>query len=70
MLYLDMAQTTKPRRLKSGTYTLGRKRFAKISAVEGIDLSPVEAELEDFDRRGLSPAERRQEISRKYGAKR
>lgn len=65
-----MAQATKTRRRKQDTFTLRRKDFAKISAVEGIDMSAVDAEFEEFDRRGLSPAERRREIARKYGAKR
>jgi len=51
-------------------YTLGRKSFAKISAVEGIRLSPeMEARFSDFDRKDLSAAERRQEIQRDYGRK-
>ncbi len=65
-----MAEITKKRRRKSGAYTLGRKRFAKISAVEGIEMASVEREFEEFERRGLSPDERRREIARKYGAKR
>lgn len=70
MVSLGMAQATKTRRSRRDAYTLGRRPFAKISAVEGIDMSDVEAELEEFDRRGLSAAERRREIARKYGAKR
>jgi hypothetical protein len=65
-----MPQTTKTRRRKSDAHTLGRKGFAKISTVEGIDMRSVEAEFEEFDRRGLSPEERRREIARKYGGKR
>jgi len=42
---------------------IGRERFAKISAVEGIVLSKEARELfEDFDRRGLTPEQRRKEI--------
>jgi hypothetical protein len=48
--------------------TLGRKTAAKISAVEGIPLDgDVRRELEDFDREGLSPMERRSRIGRDYG---
>ena len=71
MVSLDMPQATKNRGRKAGTYTLGRKRFAKISAVEGIHVTPeMEEEFRDFERRGLSPDERRREIARKYGPKR
>jgi len=70
MVSLDMPKATRTRNRKSDNYTLGRKGFAKISAVEGIDMSSVEREFEDFDRRGLSPRERRREIAEKYGAKR
>ena len=38
---------------------LGRRRFAKISAVEGIELSPAaKKRAAEFDRLGLSPGER------------
>jgi hypothetical protein len=49
-------------------YTLGRTGFAKISAVEGIKLSPeMEARFRDFDKRGLSAHERRVAIARAFG---
>lgn len=49
------------------SFTLGRAGFAKISAVEGIRLTAaMDREFEDFDRRGLTAAERRRNISRKY----
>lgn len=39
---------------------IGRQRFEKISAVEGIVLSkPMVARVADFERRGMSPEERR-----------
>jgi hypothetical protein len=51
---------------KSGM-TLGRERFAKISAVEGIELtSTTRRRAADFDRRGLSGEERRRAIVRAY----
>jgi hypothetical protein len=41
--------------------------FAKISAVEGIRLrTSTKKMFADFDRRGLSPAERRREIFEKH----
>ena len=47
--------------------TLGRARFAKISAVEGIVLTPkMKERIADFERRGLSAEERRQSIVRAY----
>jgi hypothetical protein len=47
--------------------TLGRERFAKISAVEGIELTAgMKRRAADFDRRGLSGEERRRSIMRAY----
>jgi hypothetical protein len=49
-------------------FVLGRARFAKISAVEGIRTTPaMEADFRDFERKGLSADERRKVIGRKYG---
>jgi len=49
-------------------FTLGRKGFAKISAVEGVYLSAaMEDRFREFDRQGLSPAERRKAIARAFG---
>jgi hypothetical protein len=65
-----MAKTTKSPGAPPPTYTLGRQRFAKISAVEGIRTSHrTEEDFQEFDRKGLSPEERRREIARKYGRK-
>lgn len=51
-----------------GEFTLGRDSFAKISAVEGIHLSPdMRQAFREFDRRGLTGAERRRAIARTYG---
>jgi len=48
--------------------TIGRAGFAKISAVEGIHLTPgMEADFREFDRKALSPEQRRQVIAEKYG---
>ncbi|MDR3526621.1 MAG: hypothetical protein P4L57_05030 [Rhizomicrobium sp.] len=63
-----MAVTTKTP--KRGTFTLGRGRFAKISEIEGIEVSrPMQQELEDLHQAGHSAAERRHILARKYGHK-
>jgi type II restriction/modification system DNA methylase subunit YeeA len=50
-----------PEQLKAPRLT--REEFAKISEVEGLRLSePMQQAFADFDRRGLSPEERRQAI--------
>jgi hypothetical protein len=47
--------------------TLGRDRFAKISEVEGIALTPdMTRRLAEFERMGLSAGERRRAIVRAY----
>jgi len=49
-------------------YVLGRSRFAKISAIEGIRLTAaMEADFHEFERKGLSAEDRRRVIGRKYG---
>jgi hypothetical protein len=46
---------------------IGRAVGEKISAVEGIALSPAaRRRADEFDRLGLSPAERRRAIVRAY----
>jgi hypothetical protein len=66
-----MAKTTKSPRRSGTTYTVRRERFAKISAVEGIRTSRrVDQDFREFDKKGLSPAERRRELASKYGRKR
>ena len=50
------------------TFTLGREAGARISAVEGVCLTPaMQADFKDFDRQGLEPAERRARLAKKYG---
>jgi hypothetical protein len=64
-----MATRTKSPRRK-GAFTIGRTGFVKISEVEGIRPSRrMEADFQDFDRKGLSAEERRRAIARKYGRK-
>ncbi|MEA2981799.1 MAG: hypothetical protein QOF09_3622 [Alphaproteobacteria bacterium] len=49
------------------TMILGRARFTKISAVEGIVLTPrMEKRIADFERAGLSAKERRESVIRAY----
>lgn len=49
-------------------YVLGRSRFAKISAIEGIRLTAaMEADFREFERKGMSAEDRRRVIGRKYG---
>jgi hypothetical protein len=51
----------------TGEFTLGRERFARISAVEGISLTrDMRATLDRFDRDGLSAEERRRAIVRQF----
>jgi hypothetical protein len=52
---------------RHATMTLGRERFAKISAVEGIVMTRQMTErLAAFDKQGLSPEERRTSIIRAH----
>ena len=52
------SQTGRRRSPTSGV-VLGRERFAKISAIEGIELSPAaKRRAAEFDRLVLSPEER------------
>lgn len=65
-----MSKTTKspPSR---GTYTLGRSNFGKISAVEGIYMDRgMRDTFGEFDRKKLSPKERRDALTGKFGSKR
>ena len=49
-------------------FKIGRRAFEKISAVEGIRLSPeMKRDFSEFDRKGLSADARRKAIARKYG---
>ena len=50
-----------------GGYTIGRRSFAKISAVEGIRLTEaMDEDFKEFDRKGLSAKDRREAIAKKY----
>ena len=51
-------------------YVLGRNRFGKISEVEGIQLSrPMKRAFAEFDRKGISAAQRRQRIIGRFKAR-
>jgi len=55
------------RRRSKGAMILGRERFAKISAVEGIELTAsMRARAAEFDRLGMAPAQRRRAIISAY----
>jgi hypothetical protein len=59
--------TSRRRRTAKGVLTLGRERFAKISAVEGIELTAdMRARAVEFDRLGIAPAKRRHAIILAY----
>jgi hypothetical protein len=50
-----------------GAFVIGRARFSKISAVDGITLTrEAKKRAVDFDRRGASGDERRRTIVRVY----
>lgn len=54
----------------SESFTIGRDAFAKISAIEGREISrEMRQDLSEFDRKGLSSRERGRRIVRKYGGK-
>lgn len=55
------------RNSKTGQFTIGRERFAKISAVEGIVLTQqMRSRMVEFDSKGMSAEERRRTIIRAY----
>lgn len=52
-----------------GGYVIGRGPFTKISAIEGIAPTPeAKNRAREFDRKGLSPEERRRAIIKAYQA--
>ncbi len=53
--------------LKPKAFVLGRSRFEKISAVEGIKKTAASRLMfEEFDRKGLTPDQRRKVLLKKY----
>jgi len=66
-----MTSVTRPPNSPAKGHIIGRRRFAKISAVEGIHVTPaVAADFEKFDNQNLSAAERRKILLLKYGKRR
>jgi hypothetical protein len=62
--------TKRKRAAQAQGLTLGLAGFAKISAVEGITMRrSTQKMLAEFDRKGLSPAERRRAIFEKHARK-
>jgi hypothetical protein len=60
----------KTKRAASAEFVIGRAAFAKISAVEGVVLTPAMLKrVADFDSKGLSAATRRREIIKAYKKK-
>ena len=58
---MSMKQSSRSKPAKG--YLLGRRRFGKISEVEGIRLSnPMKRAFAEFDREQVSAAERRRQI--------
>jgi hypothetical protein len=56
-----------PAKIKPSGFVIGRKRFSKISAVEGIELSgAMKRRISDSDRKGLSAEQRRAAIIRAH----
>lgn len=52
----------------SSGFRIGREGFARISAIEGIQLTPaMKRDLARFDRENLPQEARRQVIRTKYG---
>jgi hypothetical protein len=60
--------SARPPARASRIFTLGRRSFAKISAIEGIVLTNgMDEDFREFERKRLPAAERRRILSRKYG---
>jgi hypothetical protein len=64
---MTKAKQPGPRAKKRSGFVIGRESFGKISAVEGIQLTPaMKKRAADAERKGLSPEEYRQSIARSY----
>jgi hypothetical protein len=64
---MPVRKKTDPSKRVSAKFTIGRERFAQISAVEGIKpTAAMKKRAAEFERQGLSPAERRREIIKVY----
>jgi hypothetical protein len=68
---LVRSKPNRPMRAAKAGFVLGRASFARISAVEGIALTPdMRATLERFDREGLTAADRRRAILKRFAPSR
>ena len=66
-----IARPHRPSLPATSGFTLGRDRFAQISAVEGIILTQeMRATFDRFDRDGLTAEQRRRAILRRFEAAR
>jgi hypothetical protein len=64
---MPIRKKTDPGKPISAKFVIGRERFAQISAVEGIKpTAAMKKRAAEFERQGLSPAERRREIIKVY----
>lgn len=62
---------TKSAKRPTAGHTIGRRRFAKISEVEGVHLTTaMAADFQSFDEQKLSAVQRRDILFRKYGKRR
>jgi hypothetical protein len=63
---MKLRRSPSGKRSRTG-YTLGRKGFAKISAVEGLRITAaMEADFREFERKGVPASKRRTILARKY----
>jgi len=69
-MVIVMTTNTKSTLVRSGRPAIGRTRFEKISAVEGIRTSASTKKMfVEFDRKGLTAEERRRIIFEKHAKK-
>ena len=58
-----MKKKDQPTQVQTAKFVIGRERFAKISAVEGMELSkPMKARAAELERAGLSDKQKRDAI--------
>jgi hypothetical protein len=64
------SKTPGRKKAEAARFVLGQQRFAKISAVEGISLTPaMKKRIKAFDEAGLSASARRKAIINAYRSK-
>jgi hypothetical protein len=63
-----MKTKKKTRSASTARITIGRNAFDKISAIEGMNLTPaMKRAFRELDKQGLTPAQRRKALIAKYG---